>query len=185
MLGYNHLPYRTLFFSPFFFPPFYYTRFAVETPPAATRMGWLSFWSRSPATEEGETEEDTKKEDAAAAAPAGEMKKFTAKDLARFTGENGKPIYVSVKNKVYDCTGGAAFYGPGKAYAVFAGRECSRCLGKMLISDEEANANWDDLSPEHMQTLNEWEAKFGSKYPVVGTFEPDDEFFARQKRFTP
>lgn len=151
-------------------------------------MGWLNFWSRSaPTKTEEDEEEETKKKTSPSApgAPAGEMKKFTAKDLAAFCGENGKPIYVSVKNKVYDCTSGAAFYGPGKAYSVFAGREASRCLGKMLISEEEANANWDDLTPEHMQTLNEWDAKFESKYPIVGTFEPDDEFFARQKLFTP
>ncbi|KPI89367.1 hypothetical protein ABL78_1493 [Leptomonas seymouri] len=148
-------------------------------------MGWLNFWNRSEGAKEGEEEEDDKKGSTKTASPASEMKKFTAKELANFKGENGGPIYVSVKNKVYDCTSGAAFYGPGKAYAVFAGLEVSRCLGKMLISDEEANANWDDLLPDHMQTLNEWADKFESKYPVIGTFEPDDEFYARQKMFTP
>jgi membrane-associated progesterone receptor component len=151
-------------------------------------MGWLNFWSRSQGTKDDEDDEEKQKKGATAAPPAipeGEMRKFTSNDLTRFRGENGGPIYVSVKNKVYDCTSGAAFYGPGKTYAVFAGREASRCLGKMLISDEEANANWDDLLPEHMQTLNEWDAKFESKYPIVGTFEPDEEFFARQKLFTP
>ncbi|KPA81869.1 putative mitochondrial hypothetical protein [Leptomonas pyrrhocoris] len=149
-------------------------------------MGWLNFWPRSQVNNEAEDEDEKKKKAGTKpAADTGEMKKFTAKDLAHFTGENGSRIYVSVKNKVYDCTSGAAFYGPGKAYAVFAGKEVSRCLGKMLIGEEEANANWDDLLPEHMQTLDEWDAKFESKYPVIGTFEPTDEYYARQKLFTP
>ncbi|KAK7202304.1 Cytochrome b5-like Heme/Steroid binding domain containing protein [Novymonas esmeraldas] len=146
-------------------------------------MGWWNWWSRSSGADD----------EAASDATAGsgksmdtaEMRTFTAAELAKFTGDKGTPIYVSVKGKVYDCTSGAAFYGPGKSYAVFAGKEASRCLGKMLISDEEANANWDDLAPEHMQTLDEWAAKFESKYPVIGTFEPDDQYYARQKLFTP
>lgn len=148
-------------------------------------MSWWNFWSRSSGA----------KDDDAAPAPANsanppdtaadsaDMRTFTATELAKFTGENGTPVYVSVKGKVYDCTSGAGFYGPGKSYAVFAGKEVSRCLGKMLISDEEANAGWDDLTAEQMQTLNEWDAKFESKYPVVGKFQPGDEFYARQKKF--
>ncbi|KAG5464522.1 hypothetical protein LSCM1_00712 [Leishmania martiniquensis] len=114
-----------------------------------------------------------------------EMRTFTEEELAEFTGESGTSIYMSVKGKVYDCTSGATFYGPGKPYAVFAGKEVSRCLGKMLISDEEANANWDDLTPEHMQSLDEWAAKFDSKYPVVGVFDPSEEYYSRQKKLAP
>lgn len=111
------------------------------------------------------------------------MTTFTAERLAEYNGENGKPIYISVKGVVYDCTSGAGFYGPGKGYAVFAGREASRPLGKMKISAEEANAGWSNLTPEHLKTLDEWFAKFESKYPVVGKFEPDAEFEARGNCF--
>ncbi|GET93777.1 hypothetical protein, conserved [Leishmania tarentolae] len=146
-------------------------------------MGWWNLWSWLSDPKEEATSDDVNRS-TTTDKPA-EMKSFTAEELAQFSGENGTPIYISVKGKVYDCTGGAAFYGPGKSYAVFAGKEVSRCLGKMLISDEEANANWDDLSPEHMQSLDEWAAKLDSKYPVIGTFSPDDEYYARQKMLTP
>ena len=32
------------------------------------------------------------------------MKVFTAKDLAKYNGKNGKPAYVAYKGKVYDVT---------------------------------------------------------------------------------
>ncbi|AYU84104.1 Cytochrome b5-like Heme/Steroid binding domain containing protein [Leishmania donovani] len=146
-------------------------------------MSWWNFWSRSSDSKEEATSDNGNR--AAKTAGPAEMRSFTAAELAQFTGENGTPIYMSVKGKVYDCTCGAAFYGPGNSYAVFAGKEVSRCLGKMLISDEEANANWDDLTPEHMQSLDEWAAKFDSKYPVIGIFVPDEEYYARQKTLTP
>ncbi|CAM44456.2 conserved hypothetical protein [Leishmania braziliensis MHOM/BR/75/M2904] len=147
-------------------------------------MSWWDFGNRFFGSKDGEDTNDSGNTAAKPAEPA-EVKSFTAQELAKFTGENGKPIYMSVKGKVYDCTSGAAFYGPGNSYAVFAGKEVSRCLGKMLISDEEANANWDDLAPEHMQSLDEWAAKFDSKYPVIGMFEPDEEYYVRQRKLTP
>ncbi|CAG9584232.1 conserved hypothetical protein [Leishmania major strain Friedlin] len=145
-------------------------------------MSWWSFWSRRSDSKEAATSDNDNR--ATKTAEPAEMQSFTAAELAQFTGENGTPIYMSVKGKVYDCTDGAAFYGPGNSYAVFAGKEVSRCLGKMLISDEEANVNWDDLTPEHMQSLDEWAAKFDSKYPVIGTFVADEEYYARQKTLT-
>lgn len=110
---------------------------------------------------------------------------FTAEELEKFTGENEGPIYISVKCKVHDCSPGRNFYGPGGPYAVLAGKEASRSLGKMLINDAEANAGWENLSEEHLQTLDEWAAKFDSKYPVVGQFSPDAEFTARGQLFAP
>lgn len=110
---------------------------------------------------------------------------FTADELIKFRGENGTPLYISVKGKVYDCTEAADFYGPGKPYAVFAGRDVTRCLAKMLISDEEANAGWQNLSYEHTETLNEWVTKYEEKYPVVGTFRPSVDFIERGAAMAP
>lgn len=110
---------------------------------------------------------------------------FSADALAAMNGEDGRPIYLSVKGIVYDVTKGADFYGPGKGYGVFAGKEVSRCLGKMEVNDKEANAGWRNLSEEHVKTLNEWEARFVAKYPVVGKFEADPHFEMRGVAFDP
>lgn len=108
---------------------------------------------------------------------------FTAESLAEFNGEGDGPIYISVKGVVYDCTSGADFYGPGKPYAIFAGKEVSRSLAKMDISDVEANAGWNNLTPEHLETLQSWVNKYKEKYPVVGVFAPDPGFMDRAQRF--
>jgi hypothetical protein len=46
-------------------------------------------------------------------------------ELAPFTGEGGRPIYVAADGVVFNMSsheGGPAFYGPGGGYNVFAGR---------------------------------------------------------------
>ena len=98
---------------------------------------------------------------------------FTAEELAEYNGTNDKPIYLSVMGIVYDVTAGADFYRIGAAYGCFAGKECSRCLAKMEINDNEANAGWSNLNEEHAKTMLEWKAKYDTKYPIVGRFAPD------------
>lgn len=110
---------------------------------------------------------------------------FTAEELLEHNGVTRHTIYIGVKGVIYDCTRGADFYGPGKAYGVFAGKEVSRCLGKMLIGDEEANAGWNNLGEEHLEVLNQWATKYNEKYPVVGEFRPDPGFLDRGQRFDP
>ena len=110
---------------------------------------------------------------------------FNAETLAPFTGVDGRAIYVSLKCVVYDVSAGVNFYGPGAPYAFFAGKEVSRCLGKMEMDETEANAGWRNLSEEHMQTLNDWETKYKAKYPVVGTYKTDPHFEIRGMELAP
>jgi membrane-associated progesterone receptor component len=111
---------------------------------------------------------------------------FTAEELTEFCGQTeDTPIYISVRFNVYDVSKGRDFYGPGSGYHVFAGQEASRALGKMQISDAEANAGWANLTPEHLKILVDWEKKYIEKYPIVGTFVPDAEFEARGATFEP
>jgi hypothetical protein len=49
--------------------------------------------------------------------------RLTAAELAKHDGTDAsKPLYVSVRGKVYDMTAGKTFYGPGGPYAIFAGK---------------------------------------------------------------
>jgi membrane-associated progesterone receptor component len=115
-----------------------------------------------------------------------QVRTFTAEELAQFAGQTSTtPIYISVRGNVYDVSAGRGFYGPGAGYHAFAGKEASRALGKMQVSEEECNAGWTNLNEEHRQTLADWEKRYVEKYPMVGIFKPDPEFESRGNSFQP
>ncbi|XP_010472503.1 PREDICTED: probable steroid-binding protein 3 [Camelina sativa] len=94
---------------------------------------------------------------------------FTAEQLSRYNGTNeSSPIYVAIKGRVFDVTTGKSFYGPGGDYAIFAGKDASRALGKMSKKEEDVSPSLEGLTEKEMNTLNDWETKFVAKYPVVG-----------------
>ena len=55
---------------------------------------------------------------------------------------------------------------------MFAGRECSRALGKMTMKETDCNDDLQDLSEKELKTLHDWEAKLQEKYTIVGQVEP-------------
>ncbi|KAM7255498.1 hypothetical protein ACFE04_008396 [Oxalis oulophora] len=94
---------------------------------------------------------------------------FTAVELKQYNGrETSKPIYLSVKGRVFDVTGGRSFYGPGGSYEMFAGKDASRALAKMSKNDEDISPCLDGLTEKEITVLNDWERKFEAKYPIVG-----------------
>lgn len=113
------------------------------------------------------------------------LREFSAADLGTHKGTDGGAILLSVFGTVYDVSAGKDFYGPGGGYACFAGKEVTRCLGKMTVSDDEANASWTNLNDEHRQTAVEWDVKFKAKYPIIGKFTPDADFEAKGAALEP
>ncbi|GMJ11125.1 membrane-associated progesterone binding protein 2 [Hibiscus trionum] len=94
---------------------------------------------------------------------------LTPQQLLQFNGSDpSKPIYVAINGRIYDVTSGKSFYGPGGAYAMFAGKDASRALAKMSKNEEDVCADLDGLSEKEMGVLNDWVKKFEAKYPVVG-----------------
>ncbi|KAH8912116.1 cytochrome b5 [Coniochaeta sp. PMI_546] len=107
--------------------------------------------------------------------PAVVFKTFTPQTLLPFNGENGAPVYLAVRGRVFDVTKGRNFYGPGGPYANFAGRDASRGLAKgsfdedMLTKDLEGPLDTlSDLGPDELEALQGWEDRFLEKYLVVG-----------------
>lgn len=95
---------------------------------------------------------------------------MTAQQLSQYNGTDpSKPIYVAVKGRVFDVTAGKSFYGPGGPYAMFAGKDASRALGKMSKNEEDVSPSLDGLTDKEIGVLNDWETKFLAKYPVVAT----------------
>ena len=53
----------------------------------------------------------------------------TFSELEDGDGVDGAPVYVALRGRVYDVSAGSAsFYGPGKAYHHFVGRDASRAF---------------------------------------------------------
>ena len=52
---------------------------------------------------------------------------------------------------------------------MFAGKEVARALAKMTLDPKDCCAKLNDLSPEQLKVLEDWEVKLKAKYPTVGT----------------
>lgn len=103
-----------------------------------------------------------------------EMKEFTLEELSLYVGKDNSPIYIALRGMVYDVTSGAAFYGPEGGYAMFAGRDASKCLAKMSFETQELNKqDLSDLTEEENKTLNDWIEKYEKKYKKIGTIKWD------------
>ena len=66
-------------------------------------------------------------------------------------GKEGKPIYLAVKNKIFDVSGKPEMYGEGKSYHLFTGYDCSINLALMKFEPEYLNTygtGSTELSPE-------------------------------------
>ena len=78
------------------------------------------------------------------------------------------------RSLVFDVTSGEDFYGPERAYHIFAGRNCQRALALVKVKQEEVdNTDLSDLDAENMKTLDDWIKKYHSKYVHVGYLKED------------
>jgi membrane-associated progesterone receptor component len=62
-----------------------------------------------------------------------------------------------------------AFYGPGGPYALFTGKDASRALAKMSFELQDLTGDISGLGPFELDSLQDWEYRFMSKYVKVGT----------------
>jgi membrane-associated progesterone receptor component len=98
---------------------------------------------------------------------------FTPTELKKYNGENGQPVYLAVKTKVYDVTQGRTFYGPGGPYENFAGRDASRGLACQSFDEDMLTKDLmgplydcSDLNEEQAENLAGWIEKFNEKVPI-------------------
>lgn len=109
---------------------------------------------------------------------------YMVEELAVYDGKQRPQAFLGVKGVIYNVS--LEWYGPEGPYSAFAGCDCSRQLGKVVVSREEINADWTTLSTSHLQVLHEWEERMRSKYPVVGwVIDPAGDFVKRAAQFTP
>ena len=51
---------------------------------------------------------------------------------------------------------------------MFTGKEASRALALLSFKPQDINGKLDDLGPDELQVLEDWEYKFMEKYAKVG-----------------
>lgn len=114
--------------------------------------------------------------------PAIVFKTFTPPALRPFDGNNGQPVYLAVRGKVFDVSAGRNFYGPGGPYENFAGRDATRGLAcgsfdeEMLTKDLQGPLDTlEGLGDEEWEALRGWEERFEEKYLVVGRLVAVDD----------
>ncbi|KAK7741849.1 Dihydrodipicolinate synthase [Cytospora paraplurivora] len=114
--------------------------------------------------------------------PATVFRTFTPRTLLPYNGEEGRPVYLAVRGRVFDVSSGRNFYGPGGPYENFAGRDASRGLAcgsfdeEMLTKDLDGPLDTlDGLGRDEFEALQGWEERFSSKYLVVGKLVPVGE----------
>eukprot|EP00047_Mylnosiga_fluctuans_P020114 m.88961 g.88961 ORF g.88961 m.88961 type:complete len:210 (-) comp8388_c0_seq5:154-783(-) len=117
------------------------------------------------------------------------LREFTLEELREYDGTNPIPelegtkaIYIALNETVFDVTAGKSFYGPGKGYHCFAGRDASRGLATMefqarphICGSWQTKDTWDDISdlcPADREVLDSWEDRFREKYIVRGRLVP-------------
>lgn len=95
---------------------------------------------------------------------------ITEEELRQYDGSDPeKPLLMAIKGQIYDVSESRMFYGPGAAYALFAGKDASRALAKMSFESQDLNGDISGLTPMELSALNDWEYKFATKYAKVGT----------------
>ncbi|KAH7310438.1 membrane-associated progesterone receptor component 1 [Stachybotrys elegans] len=113
---------------------------------------------------------------------------YTPRTLLPFNGEDGLPVFLAVRGRVFDVSRGRNFYGPGGPYSNFAGRDASRGLAcgsfdeDMLTKDLDGPLDTlEGLGPDEMESLQGWEERFNEKYDVVGELVSVAQFNERNK----
>ncbi|XP_060960362.1 membrane steroid-binding protein 2-like [Cannabis sativa] len=98
-----------------------------------------------------------------------QLGEITHQELSAYNGSDpNKPLLISIKGQIYDVSSSRMFYGPGGPYAMFTGKEASRALALLSFKPQDMNDNFEDLGPDELQVLEDWEDKFIDKYPKVG-----------------
>ena len=61
---------------------------------------------------------------------------LTREELSQYTGENGKPVYLAIKGKIFDVSSAEGYYGKGGSYSGFAGRDATRAFLDLCFTEE-------------------------------------------------
>ncbi|KAJ8601403.1 hypothetical protein CTAYLR_005024 [Chrysophaeum taylorii] len=99
----------------------------------------------------------------------------TLAELESATGEDGAPAYLSIRGRVYDVTAGRAFYGEGRPYNAFVGRDATRAFALGCTAPRCISSSTDGLNEAQLKEIDRWIELYEThdKYTFVGTLVDD------------
>ena len=101
-----------------------------------------------------------------------QLKNFTLTELRQFDGKEGRKIYISIGGKVFDCTPGVSFYGPGGPYEMFAGRDISLAAAKFSKDEVHLESpSLVDITPAEKDSFFHFYNMLYGKYHIIGLLE--------------
>jgi membrane-associated progesterone receptor component len=102
------------------------------------------------------------------------LREFTREEIREYDGKEGRPIYICIANKVFDCSEAANFYGPGGSYEAFAGRDITRAAAKFSTEERYlASPSLVGLTLSELDSFKHFHNVFNGKYPIVGKLRKD------------
>eukprot|EP00934_Nitzschia_sp_Nitz4_P003216 Nitzschia sp. Nitz4//scaffold150_size53981//5559//7428//NITZ4_006669-RA/size53981-processed-gene-0.79-mRNA-1//-1//CDS//3329537047//3206//frame0 len=102
--------------------------------------------------------------------PPAPVRMVSKEELATKRGTEGADIWLSIMGEVYNVTKGEDYYGEGKSYGAFSGRDASICFCTGNFTEEESNKSTDVLTLDHLPGLVEWKKFYQNheEYTFVG-----------------
>jgi len=101
---------------------------------------------------------------------------LTIEELAEYDGrklpgsEERAPLYLSILGRIYDVSGGKAFYGPGRTYHPLAGKDASRAFCTGCLEAECLISSLQGLTEAQRSEADKWVELYEhhDKYKLVG-----------------
>lgn len=106
---------------------------------------------------------------------------ITREQLEEMDGWDGTPLYLAVKGRVYDVSAGDRFYGEGKDYHEWVGKDASRSFGTGCRGGVDRTGmdclseSLDGLTAKEMKEVDRWLELYEThdKYTFVGYLVDD------------
>eukprot|EP01038_Epipyxis_sp_PR26KG_P008194 gene8194-11084_t len=101
---------------------------------------------------------------------------ITIEELAQMNGQTeDTPLYISIRNRVYDVSAARKMYGPGKSYHVFVGRDATRAFATGCTKEECMLSSIDGLTSEQLHEIDRWIELYEThdKYKYIGKLISD------------
>ena len=96
---------------------------------------------------------------------------LTLEELAEKDGENGRPLYLSIRGRVYDVTKGRSFYGKGRSYHHFVARDATRAFATNCKQPACLISTLDGLSNQDKKEIDRWVELVRNLYMLARLFQ--------------